>query len=83
VKQAEHALKILYEIFLTNYVPQDRADQTQDLFVCCNSCSKAKKPRKALPFLALCLETNYAKMHGGQIFILDIGGIGTDFLKSP
>jgi hypothetical protein len=44
----------------------------------CNSCSKVKYPHKALPFLALCSGTNYAKMHGGQIFILDIGEIGAD-----
>jgi site-specific recombinase XerC len=31
VKQAEQVLKILYEIFLPNYIPQDKADQTQEI----------------------------------------------------
>ncbi len=30
-KQAEYSLKILYEIFLPNYIPQNKADQTQEI----------------------------------------------------
>jgi hypothetical protein len=30
-KQAEYALKILYEIFLPNYIPPNKTDETQEI----------------------------------------------------